>query len=304
MTPARQTGAIARRLLEDYMADGLSVDNALARLAVSVDKTTSAAQLADVALDMRPSHVPRRCWLEGIATMLRDKADAFDAVRRVAACVSHDPANGETAAMTVERLAGGFDRAAAISPAASVQLSSLGDEDRLSATTGEIALWLERQGMLATRNRILDIGCGIGRLEHALGAMAGRIVGIDISPRMIAIARRRCASVANVEFRLTSGLDLGDFADQSFDGVLALDSFPYLVLAGVAERHFGEIARVLRPGGMAAILNYSYRASPDIDSRDINRLAHAFGMDVLVDGEMPFGIWDGTVFLIRRGGGT
>ncbi|RWF13841.1 methyltransferase domain-containing protein, partial [Mesorhizobium sp.] len=74
---------------------------------------------------------------------------------------------------------------AAISPAASVQLSSLGDEDSLSATTGEIALWLERQGMLGTRNRILDIGCGIGRLEHALGAMAGRIVGIDISPRMI-----------------------------------------------------------------------------------------------------------------------
>ncbi|TIV06886.1 MAG: class I SAM-dependent methyltransferase, partial [Mesorhizobium sp.] len=58
MTPARQNGAIARRLLEDYMADGLSVDNALARLAVCVDKTTSAAQLADVALDMRTSHVP------------------------------------------------------------------------------------------------------------------------------------------------------------------------------------------------------------------------------------------------------
>lgn len=86
--------------------------------------------------------------------------------------------------------------------------------------------------------------------------------------------------------------------------MFALDSFPYLVLAGVAERHLGEIARVLRPGGMAAILNYSYRASPDIDSRDINRLASACRMDVLVDGEMPFGSWDGTAFLIRRRGGT
>ncbi|WP_245519460.1 MULTISPECIES: methyltransferase domain-containing protein [unclassified Mesorhizobium] len=295
---------IARRLLRDCKADGLSVDNALARLAIHIDKTISAAQLADVAVDMRPSHSPGRCWLQEIATMLRDKADAFDAVRRVAACVSHDRANGETPALTVERLAGGFDRAAAISPAASVQLSSLGDEDRLSATTGEIALWLERQGMLGTRERILDIGCGIGRLEHALCAMAGFVVGIDISPGMIAIARQRCAGVANVEFRLTSGLDLGDFADQSFDGVVALDSFPYLVLAAVAERHFGEIARVLRPGGMAAILNYSYRTSPDIDSSDINRLAHAYGMDILVDGEMPFGSWDGTAFLIRRGGGT
>ncbi|TPI10995.1 class I SAM-dependent methyltransferase [Mesorhizobium sp. B4-1-3] len=300
---ARQTGAIARRLLQDCMADGLSVDNALARLAVYIDKRTSAAQLADIALDMRPSQAPERCWLEHMATRLRDKPSAFDDVRRTAACVSHDRGNGETAAMAVERLAGSFDRAAAISPAASVQLSSLGDEDRLSATTGEIALWLERQGILGARKHILDIGCGIGRLEHALGAMAGCIVGIDISPRMIAIARRRCAGVANVKFRLTSGLDLGDFADQSFDDVLALDSFPYLVLAGVAERHFGEIARVLRPGGMAAVLNYSYRTS-DIDSRDINRLARAYRMEVLVDGEMPFGSWDGTAFLIRRGGGT
>ncbi|TGS19232.1 class I SAM-dependent methyltransferase [Mesorhizobium sp. M2E.F.Ca.ET.209.01.1.1] len=286
------------------MADGLSVDNALARLAVHIDNMTSAAQLADIALKMRPSHVPRQYWLEEIATTLRDNADTFDAVRRAAACVSHDLPDGEPAAMTVERLAGGFDRAAAISPAASVQLSSLGDEDRLSATTGEIALWLERQGMLGAHKRMLDIGCGIGRLEHALGAMAGSIVGIDISPGMIAIARRRCAGVANVEFRLTSGLDLDDFADQSFDDVLALDSFPYLMLAGVAGRHLGEIARVLRPGGMAAILNYSYRTSPDIDSRDINGLARAYGMHVLVDGEMPFRSWDGTVFLIRRGGGT
>lgn len=303
MNMARQTGAIARRLLQDCMADGLSVDNALARLAVYVDKSTSAAQLANIALDMRPSQASERCWLEHMATRLRDKPSAFDDVRRTAACVSHDRTNGETAAMTIERLAGAFDRAAAISPAASVQLSSLGDEDRLSATTGEIASWLERHGMLGTRKHILDIGCGIGRLEHALGAMAGSIVGIDISPRMIAIARRRCAGVANVEFRLTSGMDLGDFADQSFDDVLALDSFPYLVLAGVAERHFGEIARVLRPGGMAAVLNYSYRTS-DIDSRDIKRLARAYRMEVLVDGEMPFGSWDGTAFLIRRDGGT
>ncbi|TPJ74655.1 class I SAM-dependent methyltransferase [Mesorhizobium sp. B2-7-1] len=286
------------------MADDLSVDNAVARLAVNVDQATSPMQLADIALDMRSGRISRRCWLEDIATTLRGKAAAFDEVRRAAACVSHDRADGETDAMTVERLAGGFDRAVAISPAASVQLSSLGDEDRLSATTGEVALWLERQGLLGAHKHILDIGCGIGRLEYVLGAMAGHVVGIDISPGMIDIARRRCAGLANVEFHLTLGLDLGDFADASFDCVLAMDSFPYLVLAGVAERHFGEIARVLRQGGMAAILNYSYRTSPDADSADTNRLARAFGMDVLVDGEMPFGSWDGTVFVVRRSGGT
>lgn len=304
MNPAREMTSIARRLIEDCMADGAAVDSALARLAVFADESIGAAQLAGIALDLRVSHAPRRRWLEEVATTLSSKAGAFDDVRRTAACVSHDRPDGETATMTVERLARGFDRAAAISPAASVQLSSLGDEDRLAATTAEIASWLERQGFLGAHKHILDIGCGIGRLEHALAPKMGHIVGIDISSKMIAIARRRCAGLATVAFRLTSGVDLTDVAEASFDGALAVDSFPYLMLAGVAERHFGEIARVLRPGGMAAVLNYSYRTSPDADSCDINRLARAFGMAVVVDGEKPFSSWDGRAFLVRRAGGT
>jgi hypothetical protein len=55
---------------------------------------------------------------------------------------------------------------------------------------------------------------------------------------------------------------------------------------------------------MAAVLNYSYRTSPDADSCDINRLARAFGMAVVVDGEKPFSSWDGRAFLVRRAGGT
>jgi ubiquinone/menaquinone biosynthesis C-methylase UbiE len=302
MIAGRQANGSVERLLGDCMADGLSAENALARLAVYTDRTVGAAELADIALALRPKYGAWRSWLEEVAATLSGKAGTFDDIRRAAGCVSHERRDGETAAMTVKRLAEGFDQAAAISPAASVQLSSLGEEDRLSASSAEIALWLRQHRALGAR--ILDIGCGIGRLEHALGTMAGHIVGIDISPRMIEIARRRCAGLANVEFRLTSGLDLRDFADAGFDGVLAVDSFPYLVLAGVAERHFGEIARVLRKGGMAAILNYSYRTSPEADSHDISRLASTYGMEVVIDGEMPFDSWDGKAFLVRSAGGT
>ncbi|MDG4882748.1 class I SAM-dependent methyltransferase [Mesorhizobium sp. WSM4884] len=303
MTVAEQERTV-RRVLENCMASDISAEVAIARLALYLRTGIEAAELADIALDMRSSALCRRGWLEEVAVLLSRKGDVFDSLRLTAASVSHDRSDDETREMTVSRLASGFDQAAVISPAASVQLSSLGDEERLSAATAEIASWLEQRGFLGTGKAILDIGCGIGRFECALHTRAKHIVGIDISSKMLAIARRRCAGLVNVKFRRTSGLDLGEFAAGRFDGVLAVDSFPYLMLAGVAERHFSEMARVLRPGGMAIILNYSYRMSSALDSSDIRRLAHTCVMDVIVDGEKPFRRWDGTAFLVRRSGGT
>ncbi|WP_246696154.1 class I SAM-dependent methyltransferase [Mesorhizobium sp. SARCC-RB16n] len=202
------------------------------------------------------------------------------------------------------RLASSFDAAAAISGTASVQLASLGDEDRLSATTDEIVAWLEEQNFTGTSRNILDIGCGIGRFEHALSKSFNRMVGIDISSRMISIASERCVALRNVELRQTSGLDLAEFDDSSFDCVLAVDSFPYLVLAGMAERHFDEIARVLKRPGWLAVLNYSYRGSFFLDSADVSRLAEAHQLRVVINGEKPFRSWDGDAFLLTRGGGT
>ncbi|MER9139684.1 class I SAM-dependent methyltransferase [Mesorhizobium sp. M0830] len=219
-------------------------------------------------------------------------------LRETGAAVRHRRDEAETDAAVVQRLASSFDAAARISSAASVQLSSLGDEEKLSAATAEITGWLQRQGFTGAGLRILDIGCGIGRFEIALSPAALRVVGIDISPSMISIGLERCAALPNVELRLTSGLDLADFGDASFDCVLAVDSFPYLVLAGLAERYLKEIGRVLKRPGMAAILNYSYRGSPALDRSEINHLAEAYGMQVVIDGERPFRLWDGTAFML------
>ncbi|CDX22619.1 Methyltransferase type 11 [Mesorhizobium sp. ORS 3324] len=304
MTVTEQDRATARRVLQDCMANGLSPEVTVARLALCLKPDIQAEELKNIAMEMG-SHTPhQRGWLEEIATLLSCQADRFDNLRAAAACVIHERLSEETHEMTVARLACGFDKAAAISPAASVQLSSLGEEERLSAATAEITSWLEQQGIIGPDKTILDIGCGIGRFEYALCSRVRHIVGIDISCGMLAIARRRCAGLSNVELRQTSGLDLGEFEVASFDAILALDCFPYLVLAGIAEQHFSEMARVLRPAGKAAILNYSYRMSTALDACDIRRLAHMCAMDVIVDGEKPFRRWDGTAFLVRRVGGT
>lgn len=49
---------------------------------------------------------------------------------------------------------------------------------------------------------VLDFGCGVGRLVIPFARRAGRVVGVDISPSMIAEAKRNCsaAQVAGIEF--------------------------------------------------------------------------------------------------------
>jgi SAM-dependent methyltransferase len=293
----------ARIVLDECMADGVCVEATIARLALRFETGIEAAELAEIALDMYSADLRKRGGLERIAELLRHRPDIFATLRETGAAVRHERNEEETDAAVVKRLAAGFNAAAAISLAASVQLSSLGDEEKLAAATDEIVSWLDRQGFTTDRD-ILDIGCGIGRFESALSDAAHRIVGIDISSKMISIGRQRCARLSNVELRLTSGLDLADFGNASFDCVLAVDSFPYLVLAGLAERYFKEIARVLKTAGMAALLNYSYRGSPALDRADVHRLARAHGMQVVVDGGKPFRRWDGNAFLLTASDGT
>ncbi|MGX9572479.1 class I SAM-dependent methyltransferase [Mesorhizobium sp. f-mel] len=294
----------ARMVLDECIADGACVEAIIARLALRFATGIDAAELADLALDVHSADLRKRDRLERVADLLRHRPDVFAMLRETGAAVRHERNEEETDAAVVERLAAGFDAAAMISLPASVQLSSLGDEERLSAATDEIVEWLERHGFTGADRDILDIGCGIGRFESALSSAAHRVVGIDISSKMISIARERCAKLRNVELRPTSGLDLADFGNASFDCVLAVDSFPYLVLAGLAERHFKEIARVLKTSGMAALLNYSYRGSPALDRADVHRLAEAHGMQVVVAGEKPFRLWDGNAFLLSASDGT
>jgi len=193
-----------------------------------------------------------------------------------------------------------FDRAVAIAPEASVALYSLGSANILDRATSEIATCLVHWGLLRPDATVLDIGCGIGRIERALAPMVGTITAIDVSPGMIEEARRRCRDLANVAFEQCGGCDLAGFRDRSFDLVLAVDSFPYLFAAGpeIVARHLRDAARVLRPGGAVVILNLSYRGDEEADRRDLERLAGINGFTIRRAGTRDFTLWDGLTFLL------
>ncbi len=194
-----------------------------------------------------------------------------------------------------------YDRAVTTAPEAAVALYSLGDPAILDRATAELAALLEDWGLLGADREALDIGCGIARMELALAPRLRHIVGIDLSPAMIAEAKRRCVATANVAFALTGGRDLSQFTDQCFDLVLAVDSFPCIVGASpeLARQHFQEAGRVLRLGGNFVIFNYSYRCNLAADRADVAAYAEAAGLSVLRNGTRDLALWDGTSFLLN-----
>ncbi|WP_437800801.1 GNAT family N-acetyltransferase [Sorangium sp. So ce693] len=195
-----------------------------------------------------------------------------------------------------------FDELCERSEEASVAAYSLGDPELLERATREVVELLERWGAIGEDRAILQIGCGIGRFEAALAPRVREAWGLDVSPRMIEAARRRCAGRSNVVLAVSSGVDLGDAPSARFDLVYAVDSFPYIVAAGpeVVDRLVAEARRALRPGGELVVLGYSYRGDPARDAADVARLAARHGFDVLTSGERVFSLWDARAYRLRK----
>jgi SAM-dependent methyltransferase len=244
---------------------------------------------------------PGSAPLTELARLWRETPGGFDMVKRMARTVDHGETAGDAEAL-LRAYAAAFDRAASVSPEASVALYSLGNPELLAAATEEIARTLTAWGLLGRERTALEIGCGNGRFLAALAPRLGHIVGIDISAAMIAAARERCRETPNAEAILSAGRDLGFVPADSLDLVLAIDSFPYIVRCGekLVRRHFEETARVLRRGGHLLILNYAYGSPLHQHRAEIARHAEASGLAVLRDGTQDLRLWDGIAFLLRK----
>lgn len=209
-------------------------------------------------------------------------------------------ASGVEAPDTVAGARALFDRLAAEAPEAGVALYSLGDAALLDRATREIVDVVEDWVPLTPATRMLDFGCGIGRVTREMAARGVKTVGIDVSEGMIAEARRRGGAS---RYLVGDGRGLGEIPDSSFDLVLAADSFPYLVAAGEAllADHVRECARVLTPEGSLIVFNWSYRGDPAKDAAEAERLGAEAGFAVVRSGETPFAIWDAAGFhLVNR----
>jgi ubiquinone/menaquinone biosynthesis C-methylase UbiE len=105
---------------------------------------------------------------------------------------------------------------------------------------------------------VLDIGCGTGALAARLLAgplpATARYAGVDVSPRMVALARRRVARFGpRAEVRLTDGATPLPFADGSFDRIVCAYVLD-LLTPRAAEALVADAARILDREGRLCVV--------------------------------------------------
>lgn len=106
---------------------------------------------------------------------------------------------------------------------------------------------------LASGDRVLDLACGTGivarRAKERLGD-TGRVVGVDLSPQMIAVAR---AVAPSIEWREGNVISLPFDATEKFDVVLCQQGLQFFPDKPAAAR---EMRRVLAPGGRLIVATW------------------------------------------------
>jgi SAM-dependent methyltransferase len=107
---------------------------------------------------------------------------------------------------------------------------------------------------LAQDSKVLEIGCGIGRLLRFFALLFDEVHGIDVSPEMIAQSKEYLAQFPNVTTCCGDGSSLSPFENQTFDFVFSYVVFPHIPDKDIIRQYIHETKRVLKPGGLFKFL--------------------------------------------------
>jgi SAM-dependent methyltransferase len=113
----------------------------------------------------------------------------------------------------------------------------------------EIMQYIDHLEVNLSRQRVLDFGCGIGRLTQALGDYFDEVYGIDIAPSMIELAKQYNRHGERCKYLLNDTDDLRIFPDNTFDFVyskLVLQHNP----PQYSKNYIKEFVRIVRSGGL------------------------------------------------------
>ncbi|MCX6597419.1 MAG: methyltransferase domain-containing protein [Acidobacteria bacterium] len=105
------------------------------------------------------------------------------------------------------------------------------------------------QGTDPKQMRVLEIGCGAGRVTRALAELFGEVHAVDVSAEMIAQATAALASTPNAHVYQNNGMDLSVIpAGDGFDFAFSSIVFQHIPSREVIESYVREVNRLLKPG--------------------------------------------------------
>ena len=143
-------------------------------------------------------------------------------------------------------------------------MDTLSPEEKKQAWEKSIENWVPQilEGIPTKPEwKVLEIGCGVGRLIKYLRAKFARVDGVDISENMIQFARQYLADgKQNGEVYVNNGYDLQQLPDENYDFVFSTIVFQHIRSISIVKNYLGEIFRVLKMGGYFRIQVHDYSA--------------------------------------------
>ena len=126
-------------------------------------------------------------------------------------------------------------------------------EDRISAWFSHYQSRAIASMGLTGQMSFLDVGCGVGKavVEAARSLDSGRACGIDISPAMIAKAKKLSPPSAQIHFEVADSESI-PFDERSFDRVLCTFSFHHYAKPDIVLQ---EIRRIMKPNGTFVLVD-------------------------------------------------
>ena len=104
------------------------------------------------------------------------------------------------------------------------------------------------QGKDPKQMKVLEIGCGAGRITRALGELFGEVHAVDVSGEMVRQASQAVADLPHVHIYQNNGTDLTVIPSIGFDFAFSMIVFQHIPSRDVIENYVREVCRLLNPG--------------------------------------------------------
>jgi cyclopropane fatty-acyl-phospholipid synthase-like methyltransferase len=106
------------------------------------------------------------------------------------------------------------------------------------------------QGKDPRNMRVLEIGCGAGRITRSLAKLFGEVHAVDVSGEMVARARTAVTDFPNVHIHQNNGTDLSVIPDLPFDFAFSYLVFQHVPKREIMYRYVRDVHHLLAPGAL------------------------------------------------------
>ena len=142
-----------------------------------------------------------------------------------------------------------WDDKASTTKGALLAVDGSANEQVLQLTGAYSARQVETALDLHKSDRVLELGCGVGRIGHLLAPKVAHWEGADISANMLRVAKERLAAHGNVGFTELARTTLAPIVDASIDKAYCVAVFIHMDKEDF-YLYLEELARVVKPGGL------------------------------------------------------